>query len=243
MTELADLIRELRIELAFEIPPRLHDDSGESVSDDRTGPVRRRTNGHPATWTGLPFAHQFDRFLSGNHGGDFPADDCFPAIRDWCRAEHWREQHMTGNPFEWGLCARIASAAVERAEPLSFIASQEQIDLWLVRRLLLDALRFADRWRTDRKAGVRISDESRHQLNESEALPIVLAREHSLAYEQRVWETLRQLHVCKCGGSIKDHEREPHPLLRSWESELMRRRAYHAIHCGGSCPLLSAAAA
>lgn len=215
---LEELIRELRLELSGELPLKLHAGQPASVSVEG-----EPTYGH---MTGLPFSRAFDRYLGGNHGGDYLAADCFEAIRDWCRIEHWREKHSGDNPFAWNLCGRVVIAAVELDQPLHFIATQEGIDVWLTRRLLTDALLFARGWREDRKAGVRISDESRLQLDESEALPVVLTREHSVAHEQRVWELWRA----------------KFPYLRSWESELARRRAYHALHCHGRCALLVVAA-
>lgn len=221
MTMLDDLVRELRLEMAGELPIRLH----ARVQSEPTA------DGEPnyGHMTGLPFARQFDRFLSGNHGGDFLADDCIEAIRDWCRVEHWREAHSGDDPFAWNLCARIVIAFVQLGQPLTFIASPEaeDLDVWLVRRLLTDALVWGKRWREDRKAGVRISDESRLELDESEALPIVLAREHSIEHERKVWGLWR----------------ERFPFIRSWEAELERRRAYHAVHCHERCTLLMGEAA
>ena len=222
---LPDLIAELRAEIAAELPLKLHQSSGESVSDDKGRPVRRMTNGHPATWTGLPFSQSFDRFLN-SHGGDYLASDSFKAIRDHCRVNHWREQHGS-DPFAWNLCARIAIAAVELRQPVAFIADAEGLDGWLTHNLLLQALEYARKWRLDRRAGVIIGDESRRQLDEAEAIPVLLAREHSITEEERIWELWRQ----------------KFPYLRSWDSELTRRRAWHATHCVERCPLLMSEAA
>ena len=222
---LPDLIAELRAEIAAELPLKLHQSSGESVSDDKGRAVRRKTNGHPATWTGLPFSQAFDRFLN-SHGADYLASDSFTAIRDHCRANHWREQHGS-DPFAWNLCARIAIAAVELRQPVAFIADAEGIDGWLTRNLLLQALEYARKWRQDRRAGVIIGDESRRQLDEAEAIPVLLAREHSITEEERIWDLWRQ----------------KFPYLRSWDSELARRRAYHASRCHERCPLLESTAA
>jgi hypothetical protein len=210
---LSDLIAELRREIASELPLKLHAGQQSPTEADE------ESFGH---MTGLPFSRAFDRFLSGNHGGDFLASDSFTEIRDHCRREHWREGHTGDNPTSWNLCARLAIAAVELRQPLTFIAEQEDIDLWLVRNLLTSALEHAKEWREERKAGVRIGDESRLQLDEAEALPVVLAREHSVIAEQRIWELWR----------------EKFPYLRSWESELARRRAFHATHCYAGCGLL-----
>jgi len=229
VSALDDLIGELRREIAAELPLQLHQEYGEPMAEGVSGRVlKARTNGgHSIGWTGLPFAHQFDRFLSGDHGGDFLASDSFAAIRDQCRAQHWREGH-TGedDPFAWNLCARIAIAAVELRQPLTFIAEREGIDTWLVRNLLTTALQLAHQWREDRKAGIRIGDESRLQLDLAEALPVVLAREHSVEHEQRVWVLWRA----------------KFPYLPAWESELIRRRAFHAKHCYANCGLLMGAA-
>lgn len=225
MTDLTTLRDELRLELAGELPLRLHVGQGASPAEGRHTVQGRpeMTYGH---MTGLPFARQFDRYLSGEHGGDFLASDCFAAIRDQCRKEHWREQHTGPDPFAWNLCSRLAIAYVELRQPVTFIAAVEGIDAWLVRNLLTEALKFARDWRSDRRRGVIITDESRKQLNESEALPVVLAREHDVEHEARVWELWR----------------ERFPYLRSWDSELVRRRAFHATHCHGNCALLLAAA-
>ncbi len=239
MTMLDDLIRELRLELSVELPMKLHAASpangkhtrggaAEPSSDDiepyQPKPVGRY---YDPGMTGLEFSRQFDRYLSGDHGGDFLAADSFEAIRDWCRIEHWREAHTGDNPFAWNLCARIAIAAVELRQPLPFIADSENIDLWLTRNLLTAALEYASDWRRNRRAGIIISDESRRELDEAEALPVVLAREHSIDHERKVWELWR----------------ERFPFIRSWDEELNRRRAYHATHCHQRCALLMGEAA
>lgn len=219
MTMLNDLIREFRLELAGELPIRLH----ASVQSEPTA------DGEPnyGHMTGLPFARQFDRYLNPyQHGGDFLAADSFTEIRDFCRIEHYQQQHTGADPFAWNLCARIAIAAVELRQPLIFIADSEGIDVWLARDLLTKALEHAQAWRQGRRAGIVISDESKKQLDESEHLPVVLAREHSVEHERKVWELWRA----------------KFPYVRSWESELQRRRAYHAIHCHGRCALLMVAA-
>jgi len=220
---LAALISELRLELAHELPLRLH--AGQPSSSVTRDGIVETAYGHI---TGLPFSRPFERFIDGEHGGDFLASDCFAAIRDdYCRPQHWREQHTGSNPFDWNLCARLAIAAVELRQPLSFIAAAEDIDVWLARNLLTGALQFAADWRTDRRKGVVISDESRRQLNESEAINVALAREHSVIYEQRVWEAMRR----------------QYPFLPPWESELARRRAFHGKHCWDGCALLVGEAA
>lgn len=226
MTDALTAMRdELRLELAGELPLRLHAFQGSAPAEGRHTVQGQPmpTYGH---MTGLPFARQFDRYLSGEHGGDFLASDCFAAIRDMCRKDHWREQHTGTDPFAWNLCSRLAIAYVELRQPITFIAEAENIDAWLVRNLLTSALRYARDWRSDRKAGIAIGDASRKQLDESEALPVVLAREHDVEHEARVWELWR----------------EKFPYVRSWESELARRRAYHAKHCHERCALLLLAA-
>ena len=232
MSRLSALVLELRRELAGELPLKLHASAPAAGRHTKGGPAEPSSDDAPADrpkghyyqpgMTGLPFSRQFDRYLSGEHGGDYLATDSFTEIRDHCRKEHWRELHTGDNPFAWNLCARIAIAAVELRQPLAFIAEREGIDLWLARNLLTDALEYARQWRVDRRKGIIIGDESRKQLDTAEALPIVLAREHSVADEQKVWELWR----------------ERFPYLRSWESELNRRRAYHALHCSPSCRLL-----
>jgi hypothetical protein len=239
LAPLDTLIAELRVELAAELPLKLHayqpsngrhthggaaEPSGDDIEQEQPRPTSRYYN---PGMTGLEFSRAFDRYLSGNHGGDFLAADTFVHIRDECRRDHWREAHTGDDPFAWNLCSRLAIAAVELRQPLSFIAVQEDIDVWLVRNLLITALQEAADWRADRRKGVIIGDESRRQLDESEALPVVLAREHSIAHEQRVWELWR----------------ERFPYVRSWESELQRRRAYHAKHCHERCALLMGEAA
>lgn len=234
---IAELREEWRQELAAELPLRLHARSPSNGKHTRGGPAEpdpedeapAPTEGsyYQPGMTGLEFARQFDRYLSGDHGGDFLATDAFIEIRDWCRREHWREDHTGDNPFAWNLCARLCIAYVELQQPVTFIAVQEDIDVWLVRNLLRDALQKAADWRADRRKGVIIADESRLQLDESEALPVVLAREHQVEHEQRVWELWRA----------------KFPYLRSWESELIRRRAFHAKHCHERCALLMGAAA
>lgn len=232
------LIGDLRRELAGELPLRLHESAstgrhtrgGAAEGEQSTGePLERRMQHAPGFIgeTGLPFSRQFDRYLSDHHGGDFLASDSFAHIRDVCRRDHWREQHTGDNPFAWNLCARLAIAAVELRQPLSFIAAEEGIDLWLTRNLLTTALEEAATWRRDRRAGVIISDESRKQLDEAEAIPVLLAREHRVDEEQRIWELWRA----------------KFPYLRSWDSELNRRRAFHAVHCHERCGLLFADAA
>ena len=215
-------------ELRAELPERLHVDDGESMAEGTSGKaVKPKTNGYPATWTGLPFDRLFERFIDDEHGGDFVADDAFEAVRDWCRREHWRESHTTDNPFAWNLCARLVIAYVELRQPVPFIAVQERLDLWLANNLLEAALTESARWRYNRRAGIIIGDESHKQLNESEALSVVLAREHDVRYQQRVWESLRV----------------EYPFLPEWDAELTRRRAFHARNCHDRCGLLMDAAA
>lgn len=233
MTHLSAMIVRFRAELAGELPIKLHEfasngrhsKGGAAEGEVSTGaPVERRMQHRPGDigMTGLPFSRAFDRYLSGQHGGEFIAADAFTEIRDFCRREHWREQHTAENPFAWNLCARIAIAAVELRQPLAFIAEQEGIDLWLARNLLTTALEHAEKWREDRRKGVIIGDESRKQLDEAEAIPVLLAREHRVEDEERVWELWRA----------------KFPYLRPWESELDRRRAFHATHCVEHCALL-----
>lgn len=225
MSELDTLIVELRHELAVELPIKLH--AGQQAEGRHTVQGSPElTYGH---MTGLPFSRAFDRYLNPQqHGGDFLAADSITEIRDWCRHDHFRENHSDPDrPFSWNLCARIVIAAVELRQPLTFIAERENIDAWLVRNLLTAALKYAAEWRYLRKKGVIIGDESRAQLDEAEALPVVLAREHSVLHEQRVWELWRA----------------KFPYLRSWESELTRRRAFHALHCHDRCGLLMGDAA
>ena len=235
---LDELIRELRSELEAEIPLKLHAGApaggrhtrgGAAEGEESTGqPVERRMQHGPGFIgeTGLPFSRQFDRYLN-SHGGDFLAADSFTEIRDHCRRSHWREQHTGDNPYAWNLCARLAIAAVELRQPLPFIADAEGIDVWLARNLLTAALEHARQWRRDRRAGIIIADESRLQLDVAEALPVVLAREHSLSQERKVWDLWR----------------ERFPYLPDWDTEAKRRRAYHAAHCYQGCPLLREEAA
>jgi len=216
---LPDLITELRLELAAELPQRLH--AGQPSGDTKDG---EPNYGH---MTGLPFSRAFDRYLSGDHGGDYLASDSFTEIRDWCRIEHYQQKHTGEDPFAWNLCARIAIAAVELRQPIAFVADSEAIDVWLARDLLTKSLGHARDWREGRRSGIVISDESRRQLDESEHLPVVLAREHSVEHERKVWELWRS----------------KFPYVRPWEAELDRRRAYHAVHCHGRCALLLGEAA
>lgn len=237
MTLLDTLTVELRAELMSEVPTRLHESAGLGKGRSTKGgaagdlggiefgnvPAKVRASG----WTGLPFTREFQRYLSDQRGADFIADDSFAEIHAWCRREHWREQHVADDPFAWGLCARLAIAVVELRQPIVFVAEREGIDRWLVKRLLTDALVYAKRWRAERRKGVTIHDESRSHIGEAEALPIVLGREHLLDRERAVWEGLRRVY----------------PFLRSWESELERRRSFHARHCVHGCILLDSEAA
>ena len=234
---LDELIHELRGELEAEIPLKLHAGApaggrhtrgGATEPDPEDEPAERpSTRFYDPGMTGLPFSRQFDRYLSDTHGGEFLAADSFTEIRDYCRRSHWREEHTGTDPFAWNLCARLVIAAVELRQPLPFIADAEKIDVWLARNLLTAALEHARQWRRDRRAGIIIADESRLQLDEAEALPVVLAREHSLAQERKVWDLWR----------------ERFPYLPDWDTEAKRRRAYHAAHCYQGCPLLREEAA
>ena len=221
------LIQELRdawwLELRAELPIRLHDDDGESMAEGSSGKaVKPKTNGYPATWTGMPFDRYFERYIDGEHGGDFVASDAFTGVRDWCRREHWRESHAGDNPFGWTACSRVAILYVRLWWSVETIAEYLNLDAWLVRRLLHDALTYAAQWRSDRRRGVVIGDESHKELNESEALSVVLAREHEVVYQERVWRALRV----------------EYPMLPEWEAELTRRRTFHARYCHEHCGLL-----
>lgn len=224
---LDSLLTELRAELKEELPLKLHQgvpQGNQQTANEASEPAY----GH---MTGLPFSRQFDRYLNpAQHGGDFIASDTFTYVRDWCRENHWREQHHTDpDPFAWNLCSRLVIAIVEfeRFQPLSHVAKVEEIDYWLAERLLTAALEEAEVWRANRRKGVIIADESRRELDEAEALPIVLAREHQVEHERRVWELWRS----------------KFPYIRAWDSELTRRRAYHAVHCHDRCALLVGEAA
>jgi hypothetical protein len=226
------LIRRLRDEwwreVRAELPGRLHVDDGESMAEGTSGKaVKPKTNGYPATWTGMPFDRLFERYIDGEHGGDFVASDAFTAVRDWCRREHWREGHTGDNPFGWTACSRVAILYVRLDWGVPLIAEYLNLDAWLVERLLRDALVWAQKWRGDRRSGVVIGDESHKQLNESEALSVVLAREHDVDIQARVWNALRL----------------EYPFLSPWESELARRRTFHAKWCHDRCGLLMAVAA
>lgn len=252
-SEAAQLVADLRRELEAELPIKLHEYAPANGRHSRGGPAEPSPDDiepEPARpmgtfynpgMTGLPFSRSFDRYLSGHHGGDFVAADSITEIREWCRREHWREQHTSENPFAWNLCARLVIAAVELRQPLLFIARQEGLDGWLAHNLLVGALQYAAQWRADRRKGVVIGDESRRQLNEAEALPVVLAREHHLGEEQKLWETLRKSNPCACGGALADHPIAPHSFMPTWHDELRRRRAFHAKHCAGGCELLNQA--
>lgn len=257
-SELDELIEEFRRELAAELPTKLHAFSPAGGKHSRGGPAEPSADDEAAEqvaptehyydpgMTGLPFSRQFDRFLSGEHGGDFLATDSFTEIRDFCRVQHWQEEHTGTNPFAWNLCARLVIAAVELQQPITHIADTEKLDVWLAKNLLSTALIHARDWRADRRKGVRMMDESRKQLNESEALPVVLAREHRIEDEQRLWESIRQQTPCDCGGALppgrpkeERHPYEPHFYLPPWEKELARRRAFHAKRCDEGCVLVS----
>lgn len=248
-------------ELRGELPLRLHYAAvgGKSTKGGAAGdlggiefgavPPTHRSTGNGG-WTGLPFTRPFERYIDGEHGGDFIATDAFAAVRDWCRREHWRESHSTDNPFAWNLCARLVIAYVELRQPVPFIAAQEGLDLWLTENLLIGALRESATWRGSRRAGVVIGDESHKQLNESEALSVVLAHQHDLVYEEKVWNALRNESWCDCGGVSKwpspsgeKHPVDPHSFMLSWEDETKRRRAFHAKWCHDRCGLLMADAA
>lgn len=228
MTDLAALRDEWWLELRAELPARLHVDDGESMAEGSSGrTVKPKTNGYPATWTGLPFDRYFERYIDGEHGGDFVASDAFTAVRDWCRREHWRESHTGDNPFDWTACSRVAILYVRIRWSIPTIAKHVGLDGWMVERLLRDALTWAHKWRVDRRSGVVIGDESHKQLNESEALSVVLAREHDVRFQERVWVALR----------------DEYPFLPEWETELARRRGFHARRCHDQCGLLMAVAA
>lgn len=251
--QLAALRDEWWRELRAEIPMQLHVDDGESMAEGSAGrAVKRQTNGYPATWTGMPFDRHFERYIDGEHGGDFVATDAFTAVRDWCRREHWRESHVGDNPFGWTACSRVSILYVRLRWSVTTIAEYLDLDAWLVRRLLIDALEWADRWRADRRTGVEIADESHKQLNESEALSVVLAYQHNVVYEEKVWNALRSEAWCDCdcGGALRwlgpagdKHPVEVHAFMLSWDDELKRRRAFHAVHCHERCALLMAVAA
>ncbi len=209
MTEdvaLAELIEDFRAELEAEVPVKLHQDSGESAGEF-SADVTRKTNGHPATWTGLPFTSQFERYLghSENYGFEFIAAASFDEIAAYCRSHH-DESHADKGPTS-STCRRLAVAVVEFRQPLAFVAVQEDLGIFAVRKLLIDVLTHAAKWR-ERKRDRAVEHDT---AEEPSSLESTLRRQHDEAREQRVWNLLR----------IR------HPYLPDWEFERGRRLEQH----------------
>jgi hypothetical protein len=214
--DLIELIEDFRAELEAELPAQLHTTSGESGSDWRLVADQRRTNGHPATWTGLPFTAPFMRYLghSDQYGAEFIAAAAMDEIRDYCRSHH-DPSHFDAEPTT-SLCRRLAVAVVEMRQPLSFIAAQEGIDRFLVHQHLLDVLRHAEKWRLNRRETIADRD-TQAQAALDNPIAETLRRQHNEPYERRVWDRMRLRH--------KDWRGEP--LLPEWEVERERRFAQH----------------
>lgn len=206
---LVELIEDFRAELEAELPAKLHTNSGESGADYGTS-ATRRTNGHPATWTGLPFTGSFLRYLghSEQYGAEFIAAASMDEIRDFCRIHH-DESHWSQGPTA-SLCRRLAVRSVEARQPLTLIAVREGLTLFATRKLLTEALRHAEEWREARRKAISAIDTA---AQEQQADPIgeTLRRQHNEAQEERVWERMR----------LK------HPYLPEWRVEQTRRLEQH----------------
>ena len=203
---LAELIEDFRAELEAEIPVKLHQDSGESTGTF-TPDVTRKTNGHPATWTGLPYTAQFERYLghSENYGYEFIAAASFAEIAAYCRSHH-DESHGDRGPTS-SLCRRVAVAVVEMRQPLAFVAVQEDTTIFAVRKLLMDVLTHAADWRLKKQAMAAAHDEQ----EEPPSLDEMLRRQHDEVREQRAWNLMRLRH----------------PYLPDWDFERGRRLEQH----------------
>lgn len=203
---LVELIEDFRDEIEAEMPLKLHQDSGESAADFLSD-AARKTNGHPATWTGLPFTPQFERYLghSENYGYEFIAAASFDEIAAYCRSHH-DESHAVGGPTA-SMCRRFSVAVVELRQPLAFVAAMEGTGIFAVRKLLLDVLGHAAQWRERKRNHVVALDEE----SDSFSLEQHLRRQHDEAREQRVWNLMRLRH----------------PYLPDWDYERGRRLEQH----------------
>ena len=227
---LAELIEDFRAELEAEIPMRLHPGlgggkhtkGGPAESEYEPGePIERRWNGGGRVgWTGLPFTPAFQRYLghSENYGYEFIAAASFDEIAAYCRSKH-DESHSAGGPTA-STCRRIAVAVVELRQPIPFVAVQEDVGIFAVRKSLLDVLRHAERWRQMKRDRAVAHDTA----DEPASLDMTLRRQHDEAREQRVWNLLRLRH----------------PYLPDWEFERGRRLEQH-IRLGCSECLTKAA--
>jgi len=159
---LAALISELRLELAHELPLRLHPaasnrgqrSSKRAIREEDTSHESGGTTWHPTqgagygTRIGLPFSVAFERRLSHpDHWGiNEIAARSIIEVGDWCRSRHLSDLHRCPGRST-SLCERIISAIAEFGHPFAQIAWREGIEVAMVEDLAFHAIRHAYAWR------------------------------------------------------------------------------------------------
>lgn len=206
--ELVTLIEDFRADLEAEIPKRLHLRTGDVGAEYATVTTRRSQSGATG-WTGPPFTGSFLRYLGhpDEYGYEFIAAAAFQEIAAYCRSKH-DESHCVGSTDS--LCRRLAVAVVELRQPLAFVAAQEGIGIFAVRRHLVDVLKHAEEWRRKRMDAASLSDQQR-QESADDPIGTMLAQQHLEGIEERVWARLRA----------------KYPELPEWTVEQERRRIQH----------------
>ena len=142
--DLAELLDELRRELASEVPIVLH--SRVPIAGRHTVQGSpEMTYGHV---TGLPFAPGFERRLSHRDwwGINELAASSMSEVGDWCRARHQSDLHRSPGRST-SLCERIVAALADFGQPITHVAWREGLDAAVIESLALHALRHAYAWR------------------------------------------------------------------------------------------------
>ena len=143
--QLRELVDELRLELAGELPLVLH---GHGYANDGKHTVQGQpepTYGHV---TGLPFARAFERRLSHPDwwGINELASLSMVEVGDWCRSRHQSDLHRCPGRAT-SLCERIVMALAEFSQPIAQVAWRESLDEEVTYALATQALRHAYAWR------------------------------------------------------------------------------------------------
>lgn len=155
---LEDLIRELRLELAGEVPIRLHESAGLGHGKSTKGGAAGDLGGieygsilpksRAVGWTGLPFAPAFERRLSHPDwwGINELAASSILEVGDFCRSRHLSDLHRCPGETT-SLCERIVAAVTELGQPIGQVAWREGLDAEVVYALAFQGLRHAYAWR------------------------------------------------------------------------------------------------
>ena len=222
MTQLDELVRELRRELRHESwMARLHGRGpAEGLNEelDAKGWVRSPDEGG----IGRPFSRPMWRLLGSpdGWGTSYLARASVQEISDRCHGRHRPHHERPGDRY--GLCARLVFRVVELAQPVSFAAERMGLEPDVAEDILGKALSHAAEWRRNRLDDLRQAAQVEKSAQFIPQEQFIIDHD-STEWERQKWDALREGYH-----------------LPPWEVEWERRLTQHAKYGCTRCERVAA---